>query len=329
MKQIDRKVIDLILNRYPKNNIKNLNIYSTNIDKNILFNDKIKYYIIKPQGKKSYIWFTYYEKKIMAILIFIVNNDIYDRRNEFYELNLIFDNTLCYNNVLLYGYYIKHNDINYFIIENIYNYNVYNHIIERNDYNSIYNYKLELFNKILNTIENTNNFYIKIPYISTSSDDIFKTLLKLEYKIYSICGYNDKTYFGNYILNNSLKNKIQVTFKVQSLIKEDIYTLSILSEKGEEFYDFALINTYELSIYMNSLFRNIKENSNLDLLELSEDEDEFENIAEDKFVYLDMYKIMDCEYNYKLKKWIPIKLSNNKIITKDNLKKILKINNIL
>ena len=37
---------------------------------------------------------------------------------------------------------------------------------------------------------------------------------------------------------------------------------------------------------MNSLFRNIKENGNLDLLEESDDEEEFENIALDKFVYL-------------------------------------------
>ena len=33
---------------------------------------------------------------------------------------------------------------------------------------------------------------------------------------------------------------------------------------------------------MNDLFRNIKENSNLDLLEESDDEDEFENISRNK-----------------------------------------------
>ena len=35
---------------------------------------------------------------------------------------------------------------------------------------------------------------------------------------------------------------------------------------------------------MNKLFRNIKENNNLDLLEESDSEDEFENIQLDKYV---------------------------------------------
>ena len=44
---------------------------------------------------------------------------------------------------------------------------------------------------------------------------------------------------------------------------------------------------------MNSLFRIIKENKNLDALEESDDEDEFENINEDKFVFLNK-KYMCC-----------------------------------
>ena len=41
---------------------------------------------------------------------------------------------------------------------------------------------------------------------------------------------------------------------------------------------------------MNELFRNIKENSNLDLLEESDDEEEFENVNPDKYVYLEILK---------------------------------------
>ena len=50
---------------------------------------------------------------------------------------------------------------------------------------------------------------------------------------------------------------------------------------------------------MNKLFRNIKENNNLDLLEESDDEDEFENEKDDRFVYLDRVFNMLCSYNYK------------------------------
>ena len=59
---------------------------------------------------------------------------------------------------------------------------------------------------------------------------------------------------------------------------------------------------------MNKLFRNIKENQNLDALEESDDEEEFENDKIDKFVYLDRSFEMSCEYNMKYKRWQPQQL---------------------
>ena len=60
---------------------------------------------------------------------------------------------------------------------------------------------------------------------------------------------------------------------------------------------------------MNKLFRNIKENENLDKLEESDDENEFENINTDKFVYLNKNYNMVCSFCNKFKKWVPIKLA--------------------
>ena len=74
MKLLDNNSIKILLNRFPKSNIKNLNIFS-NINKNLLNNNNnVSYYILKPKGKKSYIWFTYLNNEIFAILI-IINND--------------------------------------------------------------------------------------------------------------------------------------------------------------------------------------------------------------------------------------------------------------
>jgi hypothetical protein len=70
---------------------------------------------------------------------------------------------------------------------------------------------------------------------------------------------------------------------------------------------------------MNSLFRIIKENKNLDALEESDDEDEFENINEDKFVFLNKKYNMRCEYSYRFKKWIPIDITNEKVFSSKNL----------
>jgi hypothetical protein len=77
---------------------------------------------------------------------------------------------------------------------------------------------------------------------------------------------------------------------------------------------------------MNKLFRIIKENENLDALEESDDEEEFENENIDKFVHLDKSYKMICQFNHKFKKWTPVKIANeiDKIITYQDLKNVYK-----
>ena len=70
----------------------------------------------------------------------------------------------------------------------------------------------------------------------------------------------------------------------------------------------AMIPTYKSSVLLNSLFRNIKENANLDLLEESDDEDEFENAELDKFVNLDKTILMECVFLKRFQKWQPVKV---------------------
>ena len=77
---------------------------------------------------------------------------------------------------------------------------------------------------------------------------------------------------------------------------------------------------------MNALFRNIKENANLDLLEESDEEDDFENTQIDKFVDLEKTYTMECVYLKRFKKWQPVKtiLKNGKIISLKELQHIFK-----
>ncbi|MDA7464483.1 hypothetical protein N8996_06830, partial [Candidatus Poseidonia alphae] len=65
---------------------------------------------------------------------------------------------------------------------------------------------------------------------------------------------------------------------------------------------------------MNNIFRTIKENKNLDALEESDDEDEFQNMDYDKFVDLNKCVKMECEYNKKFNKYIPIKIAENNTV---------------
>ena len=90
------------------------------------------------------------------------------------------------------------------------------------------------------------------------------------------------------------------------------------------YYDNLLINSYTNSVFMNNLFRNIKENKNLDLLEESDSESEFENIDLDKYVDLKKKINIKCKFNNKFKKWIPMEISKDNIINKKELYNILK-----
>lgn len=91
------------------------------------------------------------------------------------------------------------------------------------------------------------------------------------------------------------------TFIVSPDIQPDIYHLV----KDGVDYGVACIPNYKTSAMMNKLFRNLKENDNLDALEES-DEEEFENEDPHKFVYLERNINMTCEYNLKFKKWVPV-----------------------
>jgi hypothetical protein len=113
--------------------------------------------------------------------------------------------------------------------------------------------------------------------------------------------------------------KREVIFKLKPDIQNDIYYLYCLNNNKEEYFDIALIPDFTTSVMMNKLFRKIKENYNLDALEESDDEEEFENEKEDRFVYLDKTYNMVCLFNNKFKKWYPVKIAEpNSEITNIN-----------
>jgi hypothetical protein len=120
--------------------------------------------------------------------------------------------------------------------------------------------------------------------------------------------------------NSNIKMPLNAIFKVTPDIQSDIYNLFYYKDGKEEYYDVAFIADFKTSVMMNKLFRNIKENRNLDFLEESDDDEEFEDTRADKFVYLDKSFKMICEYNQKFKRWAPIQLANkNDRIISSNL----------
>ena len=109
-------------------------------------------------------------------------------------------------------------------------------------------------------------------------------------------------------------------FHITPDVRSDIYNLFVLNNGRMDFYDYAFIPDYETSVKMNKLFRNIKENNNLDSLEESDDENDFQDDRSDKYVYLDRSYKMNCQFNYKFKKWMPISVTNTNTNTNTNTK---------
>jgi hypothetical protein len=118
---------------------------------------------------------------------------------------------------------------------------------------------------------------------------------------------NNRVIMRDHLSSNS-NNEISKVFYVKPDIQNDIYYLYKINTVNFTLIsdEIAHIPDYKTSVLMNKLFRNIKENINLDSLEESDDEEEFENIQIDKFVDLNKTFKMRCIFNYKFRKWVPV-----------------------
>ena len=163
-----------------------------------------------------------------------------------------------------------------------------------------------------------------LPIIKSSYTEACEISQSLNYPINSLqCQKMTRCHpLGNMLINmHIIKDAI---FYIKATLKDDIYELFCYDNHNIKLlYDIAMISDYKTSVMMNKLFRTIKENGNLDLLEESDDEEEFENTNENKFVNLDTCVKMKCKYIKNFKKWQPYELNNSDqpIITKKELLK--------
>ena len=125
---------------------------------------------------------------------------------------------------------------------------------------------------------------------------------------------NDLSHYAQLKLRNAV-------FKVKADIQADVYHLYAYDthSKSYTYVNIAYIGSLKSSIYMNSLFRNIKENENIDYGEESEDEDTFQNVNPDKYVDLTKEYNMNCVYSEKFKKWIPVNVVSSMCVDVNKL----------
>ena len=321
--------ISLVLQKFPKfelsyENITHKKVHNANV------------ILAIPEGNHFFTWFTSYNNENICFALEIDDNN---KIKNIKKLNTSFMDCLCLaQGTIFYGTMFKYNDISCFSIEDIYYYKGQNYI------HTSYSNKLQLLkaiftNEISQSLLNNRFTVFGMPLIYSDFNLLLTGIQKLPYKI-------DKIKFRFFEKNNARKimtmnyynqidkntvikkteqidkkivqidtykrdkNKKTAIFKIMAGTEPDIYNLFITKNGNEEYYDIAIIPDYKTSVMMNSLFRNIKENINLDAIEESDDETDFEDGREDKYTYLDRSFNIKCEFNYKFKRWVPISLAD-------------------
>jgi hypothetical protein len=276
-------------------------------------------YLIIPKGKKSLVWFNYFNEKNICLVLELDNSN---NINNMYIVPYCFDNELSYN-TLLYGTIKIINKTTFFTCENILFYK--NIDLKLYDYKTKFMYMKELFKNIKNTNYFKDNFIIGLPIIKHNYNHAVNEIQHLNYDIYGIQAIHLHEYYPIGIIKHE-NHEIEAIFKVMADIKADIYKLFYLDNNTFVFQGIAMIPAYKTSVFMNQLFRTIKENENLDFLEESDDEEEFENTNEDKYVDLKKSIVMKCVYMDKFRKWKPISIANkhSNIISNHELYKLNK-----
>lgn len=222
------------------------------------------------------------------------------------------------NGTLLYGTFVNYKNINSFIVEDILQY--FNEPV----YEISFDIKLILIYEILNnylensiSLSQTIHIYLSpIIELKDKKNNVINQKLELEKKIMKFKNEIPTEIFGYYFI--SKKTNLRY-FKIERRNQNEklyIKEFWVKAEKEPDTYllfndkdckyveDFAYIDTFKLSKKMNSLFRIMIENENLDNLEESDDEMEFENINERKYLKENLIKI-PCVWHSKLQKWKP------------------------
>jgi hypothetical protein len=149
------------------------------------------------------------------------------------------------------------------------------------------------------------------PYLDVFTNSKHTTLIKPVLAKYTI---PEKPAFMTF---SKPQYKFPAVFQVRADIQFDVYHLYAYGKnKTQVYYNLAYIPNIKTSYMMNTLFRKIRENNNLDYIEESEDEDDFENVNEDKYVDLSKSILMECMFEPKFKKWIPKRVvgTNEKVV---------------
>jgi hypothetical protein len=261
-------------------------------------------FIALPKGRKCILWFTTYLTQNIPIVLYLDNQYNIIESSIF---NVCFNDELTIGKgTILTGIIFKLNNIHHFTCCDI---NYYKgQLVE----NKVFKMKLNIFEhlfkyNIKQIIFDKNTLLVGLPVIKTNYREIISYISHLSYPVYAIrlCKYNSVYSVG--VIKYKVKECLYAFFNIKATIENDIY--NIYCRGNNNSHGIAMISDYKTSVMMNKLFRNIKENENLDFLEHSDDEEEFEDTRQDKYVDLNKELCMKCIYVSRFGKWRPVSIA--------------------
>lgn len=263
-------------------------------------------YQVLPKGKKCILWYTYDgESNACYMMSFGRSGSI----NQITKVMTCFSNELCYGKgTIVSGVVLSVNNMSCFTILDAHHY-------KGQDLSGLrYAQKYQYISQLL-THETNNDMFLReqlivsSPVMTASFQEAIESARTLPYDVYGIGCIQLSASRCKGVIPYTDKSDPIAYFNVKAQVRCDIYSLFSCDDKKP--HGVAAITDYKTSVMMNSLFRNIKENRNLDLLEESDDEDEFENISDDKYVDLKKSFVMKCVFVPRFRKWKPIEVARN------------------
>jgi len=280
-----------------------------------------------PKGKKCFAWYTTFKEKPTCFLMELDRTS----NNKFANIKIIntcCSNQLCYGTII-YGTYFFREKHPFFAAEDVFQYRGNN--ISNYNFKDKFGVLNDIFKKDVKQFAYNNTFVVfGLPIMASNYEDLDKKISCLKYDIqeFKHIDYNKRSslilsvedYNKKQVIEaNPVKERLEKFEKQrqernnkqskQLLCKPDIQTDVYHLYDGDTYIGIACVPDYKTSKMLNKLFRIIKENDDLDALELSDDDEEFENEDPAKFVSLDKSYNMVCNFNYKFKKWTPIKIA--------------------
>ncbi len=275
-------------------------------------------YLAIAKGTKCFAWFTIYQGRPTC---FIIERDKGHNRIRNIEIwYSCFDETLCIGTVL-HGVLVKKDQQQFCVVDDMY---FYKGVFVGNRSVKTKLKYMEYFFVETRRVSYSSRFIVFVlSLMNTSKSVLLENFDNLGYLPYCVQHRNLNTSCS--YLNERYVFDKEVVLLVRPEPQNDIYKFFCTHNEAAQEDGRLNIPDYETSVMMNSLFRNIKENVNLDTLEESDSEEEFENVNDDKYITKKELS-MACSFNVRIRRWEPVKVSNcSKLTNREMLRHLEKI----